>query len=110
MGSCWSEPPVASVQKQSPVYAEKVIPTAPPMYQPPQNQYSQYTYAVKPQQQQIVYQYPQQQYMAYPYQQYQQQYVQQYPPQQRTTTSPATAFVGGLVLGAVLEDILDPTE
>jgi hypothetical protein len=82
------------------------------------NQYSQYTYTVKPEQQigyQYQYpqqQYPQQQYAAYPYQQYQQQYVQPYPPQQRPTAggNAATAFVGGLVLGAVIEDILDPTE
>ena len=117
MGICWSEPPVSQVspiQSRSPMYPEKVVPTAPP-YQPPmnQNQYAQYTYAVKPQQQYTQYP-PQLQYTyAYPQytQQYQQQYVvQQYPPQQRPTAGPVTAFVGGMLMGAIAEDILDPTE
>jgi hypothetical protein len=108
MGSCWSEPPIAQAQRQTPIYTEKIAPTAPPM--------NQYTYAVKPGQQMV---YPQQQYVAYPYQQYQQQYFQQqypqqqYPPQQyppQQQMGAGTAFVGGLILGAVVEDILDPIE
>jgi hypothetical protein len=79
-------------------YNQKVVPTA-PLYQPPMTQYPptynpNYTYAVQPQQ--VYYQYPQQ------------PMYQQYPPQRQT--SPVTAFVGGMVLGAVVEDILDPTE
>ena len=113
MGICWSEPPNAQAQRQTPIYTEKIAPTAPPM--------NQYTYAVKPGQQMV---YPQQQYVAYPYQQYQQQYFQQqypqqqypqqqYPPQQypqQQQMGAGTAFVGGLILGTVVEDILDPIE
>lgn len=107
MGICWSdpEPPARHITT--------VIPTAPPVQQYNPN----YTYAVKQEQPMG---YPQ----AYP-QQYTQQYTQQYPPhyiqaypqqyqvyapQQRQTMSPATAFVGGLVLGAIAEDILDPCD
>ena len=116
MGICWSEPPpVSPVQSRSPMYPEKVVPTAPP-YQPPmgQNQYTQYTYAIKPQQQYP--QYPPQVQYTYAYPQYAQQYpqqyvVQQYPAQQRPTAGPAAAaFVGGMLMGSVVEDILDPTE
>jgi hypothetical protein len=117
MGICWSdpEPPVKR--------AGTVIPTAPvaqPYLPPQQYQYNpNYTYAVK-QDQPTYSTYPQYQ---QPYQQqYQQQYQQSYPqtyvqaypqqayPQQRQTVGPGTAFVGGLVMGAMIEDILDPTE
>jgi hypothetical protein len=81
------------------------MPSAPP-YQPPLTQYppppyqQNYTYAVKPQEQMIYYQnYPQ----TYAYQYNQQQ------PQQRQMNAGA-AFVGGLVLGTVMEDILDPCD
>lgn len=92
------------------MYPEKVVPTA-PVYQPPLTQYppqynAQYTYAVKPEQQ--TYYQPQQ--TVYYHQPYQAVYSQQYAMQQQRQTSPATAFVGGLVLGALVEDILDPTE
>ncbi len=104
MGLCWSEPPVAPVQRAYVVENPKSVATAPP-YNPP----SQYTYAVYPPQQQ---QYPQQQ---YPQQQQQYYYSQQvypqqvyYQQQQQNRVSPAGAFVGGLVLGAVMEDIIDP--
>lgn len=101
MGLCWSEPPVAPVQTRT-VYIEKPIASAPPQ---PYTQPQQYTYAVKPGQMYYQYQPP-------IYQQYEQQYQQQpyYRPQQQTQTSPATAFVGGLVLGAIAEDLLDPME
>lgn len=97
MGICWSEPPVAPVQT---TYTTK--PTAPP-YQAPMDTYPppiynpQYTYAVKPQEQ-VYYQYPVV---------YQQQYPVQQPQRQ---VSPATAFVGGLVLASIVDDILDPCE
>lgn len=115
MGVCWSEPSVAPshpVQTRSPMYTEKVVPTA-PVYQPPLTQYPpqynpQYTYAMKPDQQ--IYQQQQTVYYQQPYQMAYQQYpVQQVYPQQRQT-SPATAFVGGLVLGTIVDDIFDPTE
>jgi hypothetical protein len=108
MGLCWSEPPVQPVTTQQRYVVESPLkPSAPPYYQPPvypppgynpgynpqvypNYQNPQYTYAVMPQQQQ---------------QMYQQQIYQQ---QQQNRVSPGTAFVGGLVMGAVLEDILDP--
>lgn len=119
MGICWSEPPSHPStgplphvgQSHSPMYPEKVVATAPPyQYQPPMTQYPpqynpQYNYAVKPGEQ-VYYQYPQQNAQQYTYAY---QYPQQYPPQQRQV-SPVTAFVGGLVMGAIVEDILDPTE
>lgn len=62
-----------------------VAPSAPPMYQTPQ-----YTYAV-------------------PYQQQQMYGYYQNPPQQQGISTGA-AVLGGFMLGAVMEDILDPTE
>jgi hypothetical protein len=116
MGLCWSEPPAPPVKTyvtpplkpclscgawgqraQGNEYCEQCLqknamkyaaPSAPPMY-PPQ---PQYTYAVMPQQQQM-YSY----YQARPYQQSQQ-------------ISTGSAVLGGFVLGAMTEDILDPTE
>jgi len=125
MGICWSdpEPPVKHVAT--------VIPTTVPVqqYTPPPSYNPNYTYATKPP---VYSNYPQQPYAQQPYAQqpyvqqpyaqtyqqpYQQQYVQQYPPQYqvyaqqpRQTMSPGAAFVGGLVLGAVAEDILDPCD
>lgn len=118
MGLCWSEPP-APVQ-QVPVvasygqpckrcglwnpkdYCEKclqqnamsyIAPSA-PMY-PPQQPQPQYTYAVMPQQQQM----------------YQYQYYQARPPiQQQPQMGLGTAVLGGFMLGAITEDILDPTD
>ena len=116
MGICWSdpEPPVKHVAT--------VIPTTVPIqqYTPPPSYSPSYTYATK-QQPPVYSNYPQQHYQQpYPqvYQQpYPQQYVQPYPPQYqvyaqqpRQTMSPGAAFVGGLVLGAVAEDILDPCD
>ena len=101
MGICWSEPPAKQVVA--------VLPTAPPPqnYMPPPSYNPNYTYAVKPQEQ-MYYGYPQQYQQQYP-----QQYVQyqQFPVYQpRQTVSPGTAFVGGLVVGSIIEDILDPTD
>ena len=75
--------------------APSQVPSAPPMY-PPQ----QYTYAM-PQQQQY-YQQPQ----MYTYAQSRPQYY----PQQQQQMGTGTAMVGGFVLGAMMEDILDPTD
>jgi hypothetical protein len=116
MGICWSEPPPPPVQ-QAPVgiplqpckqcgawskmnICERCLqrnanaylqpqPSAPP-YQP-QYQYG-YTYAQQPQQQMVYYQPP-----------------VQYPPQQRQMGT-ATAIGAGFLAGAIMEDILDPTE
>ncbi len=110
MGICWSGEPEPRPRQVPVQYA---VPTAPPAQYNPN-----YTYAVKPEQTmyyQAPQQYPQQYAQQYP-QQYPQQYAQQYPQQyqvyqpQRQTMSPGTAFVGGLVLGAVVEDILDPMD
>ena len=103
MGICWSEPPPPPiVQSRPPVYlVDKAVPqpSAPPyqapQYPPPGYQNPQYTYAV---------QYPQQQMYYYP----QQPVYQQYPPQRQMGTG--TAMATGFVIGAVMEDILDPTE
>ena len=110
MGVCWSEPPVATT---APVQTKPMnSPSAPPYayaVKDPQQQtvYYQYAYPQQQQQQQqyYSYQYPPQQYppQQYPPQQYP---PQQYPPQQQT--SAATAFVGGLLLGSIVEDMLDP--
>ena len=105
MGLCWSDPPVQ--QKQA-----SVKPSAPPAqtYTPPFQQ--QYTYAVKPQQ--VYYPYSQQQYLQqYPYAQYYQQgqmqpyALQPYPPRSNGIGT-ATAVVGGMVVGSVLENMMDP--
>lgn len=98
--------------------AMKVItPSAPPMQQYQyQQQYPQYTYAVQQQQQQQYPQYtyavqqPQQAYYSpeqYPPQQYP---PQQYRPQQQQQMSTATAIGTGFIVGALMEDILDPTD
>lgn len=106
MGLCWSEPPPPPVQSRPPIYlVEKPQPSAPP-YQPPQYppvgyQNPNYTYAVPYQQQQMVYQTQPLAYISTPY--------QQYPPQQRQMGT-GTAIAAGFVLGALAEDILDPTE
>lgn len=113
MGICWSDPPPVATQPPVTSYPLKpcqmcgtwvkgndycepclqrnamkyVQPSAPPMYVPPQ---PQYTYAIPYQQQQMY------------------SYYQARPPQQQMGTG--TAVLGGFVLGAVMEDILDPTE
>ena len=107
MGICWSEPPPTTpiVQSRPPVYlVEKQIPSAPPYYPPPQYPYQNpnYTYAVPVQQPY----YQQQPSISVPYQQYPQQ---QYPQQQRQIGT-GTAMLGGFVVGAMIEDMLDPTE
>jgi len=128
MGICWSDPPVqptrphfpreneAIAQKtgsllgRQPVYiVDKVspAPSAPPYYPPqPQLQQPQYTYAVPYQQQQQLY--------ATPYQQQQQQqlyaYYQTRPQPQQQQMGVGTAMLGGFVIGAMVDDILDPTE
>jgi hypothetical protein len=116
MGLCWSEPPAPPVTTYvaKPLqpcrscgvwvkgndYCEpclqknamrSIAPSAPSLY-PPQPQYGapQYTYAVPYQQQQMY------------------QYYQTRPPQQQVSTG--TAVLGGFVLGAIAQDILDPTE
>ena len=125
MGICWSEPPI----QQTPVvsyiqycktcgapaqsrveYCEKCLqrnamytvqPSAPPMNQ--YQVYPQYTYAYPmPQQQQ------QQQQQAYYYQPpYQQPQVMQTQQRQMGT---GTAIATGFLVGAVMEDILDPMD
>jgi hypothetical protein len=113
MGICWSEPPVRQVPvvasygqqcKRCGIwnandYCEKclqqnamsyIAPSAPPM-QP------QYTYAVMPQQQQQMYSY------------YQRPYVVAQP-QQQPQMGVGTAMVGGFVMGAIMDDILDPID
>ena len=110
MGICWSEPPVATPVAQplkpcascgvwvkgtdycEPCFQKStmryVAPSAPPMY-PPQ---PQYTYAVPYQQQQMY------------------AYYQARPQPQQQQISTGTAVLGGFMLGAVVEDILDPME
>ena len=114
MGICWSEPPpnppITSypmkpclscgswAQKQQGAdYCEPCLqrntmkyvqPSAPPQYIPPQ---PQYTYAVPYQQQQMY------------------NYYQARPPQQPQIGT-GTAVLGGVLLGALADDILDPTE
>jgi hypothetical protein len=74
------------------------LPSAPP-YQPPMQNYpSAYTYATMPYQQQQMYTY------------YQARPPQYYPPQQQQQMGTGTAIAAGFVMGAVMEDILDPTE
>lgn len=77
-----------------------VQPSAPPMQQPHYPPQPQYTYAV-PYQQQQMYSY----YQARP--PYQPPYQ---PPQQQQQMGTGTAMLAGFVLGAVAEDILDPTD
>ena len=120
MGSCMSieEPPAKQVQRNQQVVSypasglnyPTVKPSAPPLpittYPPPG-----YTYAQMPQQQQqqqqgtqwvqAPYQY---QYQMYPPPQQQQYYVQQ--PQQQQVSA-GTAFVGGIIAGAVISDMFD---
>lgn len=121
MGICWSEPPPVaqppltsypmkpcascgtwSQKPQGNDYCEACLqrnamkyiqPSAPPMYTPPQ---PQYTYAL-PYQQQQMYNY----YQARP---------PQYPPQQQSQMGTGTALAAGFVLGAVVDDILDPMD
>jgi hypothetical protein len=59
----------------------------------------QYTYAVPYQQQQQMQMYS-----------YYQPRPPMYPPQQQQQIGTGTAVLGGFLLGAVMEDILDPTE
>jgi hypothetical protein len=109
MGICWSEPPV----QQPPMQTKTPLPSAPPypqqyvMYPPQQQQQQQqqYTYAAPQQQQYQQYQYQQPQMYTYaaPRPQY-------YPPQQQQQMGTGTAVLGGFVLGAMMEDMLDPTE
>ena len=118
MGICWSEPPVRQVPvvasygqqcKRCGIwnandYCEKCLqqnamsyiePSAPPAMQPQ----PQYTYAVMPQQQQQMYAY------------YQRPYVVTQPqPQQQPQMGVGTAMVGGFVMGAIMDDILDPID
>jgi len=121
MGICWSEPPPPPVQ-QAPVaiqpckqcgawsklnICERCLqrnanaylqpqPSAPPYQPQPQYQYG-YTYAQQPQQQQMYYYQPPVQTILQP------------PPQQRQMGT-ATAIGAGFLAGAIMEDILDPTE
>lgn len=116
MGICWSDPPPPPLtttptlrpcrycgawtkgndycepclQKNATQY---ITPSAPPMYptQPPY-QAPQYTYAIPYQQQQMY------------------NYYQARPVQQPQQVSTGTAVMGGFVLGALAEDILDPTD
>ena len=113
MGICWSEPPVRQVPVvasygqsckrcgvwSSQDYCEKclqqnamsyIAPSAPPM-QP------QYTYPVMPQQNMYTY--------------YQRPYVvQPHHPQPQQQMGVGTAMLGGFVLGALADNILDPTD
>ena len=113
MGICWSEPPPPPIQ-QAPVaiplqpckqcgawskmnICERCLQRNANAYlQPPPSappyQYG-YTYAQQPQQQQMYYYQP----------------PVQYPPQQRQMGT-GTAMATGFVVGALMEDILDPTE
>lgn len=118
MGICWSEPPAPPVATYTATplkpcascgvwvkgndYCEQCLqrnamkyiqPSAPPMYPPqPQYQAPQYTYAVPYQQQQMY------------------AYYQARPPQQPQQISTGAAVLGGFLMGAVAEDIFDPTE
>jgi hypothetical protein len=116
MGICWSEPPPPPVAMATPLrpckqcatwskldYCERCLqmnayytmkPSAPPLsVQPPVASYAT--------------SYPQQTY-AYPQQQmYYYQPPVQYPPQQRQMGTGA-AMATGFVVGAIMEDILDP--
>ena len=106
MGICWSAPPAVPVATAVPIMAANPAKTV--------------GYDMKDPEKPIYHQYPQQPYplqYAYPQQQQQQYYVQnpypyqQYPQQQQQQqqqTSPVTAFVGGLLLGSIVEDMLDP--
>ncbi len=115
MGICWSEPPPAPPASHAPPMQQQVtyvqykyckacgamcnynselcqrcigkIPSAPPYYAP---QYTPQTY----------YGNPTQTYAYYP------QYMVQQQPQQKIST--AGAVVGGVVLGAIMEDMMDP--
>jgi hypothetical protein len=95
MGICWSAPPAVPVATAVPVMAPN---------------------SMKDPEKPIYHQYPQQPYpLQYPYPQQQQQYYVQNPypypqqqQQQQQQTSPVTAFVGGLLLGSIVEDMLDP--
>jgi hypothetical protein len=128
MGICWSEPPLppatqvpvvtsnqpcrgcGSWQKQPRIeYCEiclqknamkYVTPSAPPYStQPMYPQTPQYTYAVPYQQQQQMQMYS-----------YYQPRPPMYPPQQQQQMGTGTAMLGGFLLGAVAEDILDPMD
>lgn len=135
MGICWSEPPnqyTTPVQQTTVVrtypgckscggwikqpgldYCDTclqrsamkvVMPSAPPPLQPQyQQQYPQYTYAVQ-QPQQTYYQQQPLSYANVPY------VAQQYPPQpQQRQMGTATAIGTGFVIGALMEDMLDPS-
>ena len=118
MGICWSEPPVRQVPvvasygqqcKRCGIwnandYCEKclqqnamsyIAPSAPPMQPQPQ-----YTYAVMPQQQQQMYAYYQRPYVV----------AQPQPQPQQQQMGVGTAIVGGFVMGAIMDDILDPMD
>ena len=111
MGICWSEPPPTPPLTSYPMkpcascgswikgqdYCEPCLqrnamktiqPSAPPMYIPPQ---PHYTYAV-------------------PYQQQQMYAYYQARPQQQQHIGTGTAIAGGFVLGALVSEMLDPTE
>ena len=82
--------------------AMKVItPSAPPMQQYPMH--NQYTYATHYPQQPTYY--PPQAFISTPYQ----PQVQQYRPQQQQMST-ATAIGTGFIVGALIEDMLDPTD
>lgn len=102
MGLCWSEPPAQAkpVSYEKPLAYEKPVqPSAPPMtYVHPQYQYNHNPYAVQNPQQQMY------MYHQAPY------YPQQPPPQQQQQIGTGTAIVGGFLLGAIVEDILDPMD
>ena len=115
MGICWSEPPPPPIQ-QAPVtiplqpckqcgawsklnICERCLQRNANAYLQPQPSAPPYPYQPQPQYQ-YGYTYAQPQYYQPPV---------QYPPQQRQMGT-GTAMATGFVMGAIMEDILDPTE
>lgn len=117
MGICWSEPPVAtpvSTHVATPVKNTAPVPVAQPVYAyayPSQavNDYKNPQYMYPPQQ------YPPQQYppqeQPYPPQQYpphQMYYVQPQQQQQQRGIGTVGAVLGGMIVGSVISDMMDP--
>jgi hypothetical protein len=104
MGICWSGPPIHPSHQPVYVVDKGPSPSAPPYYPPqPQLQQPPYTYAVHYQQQQLhTTPYPQQQQMYAYYQ------TQPQPQQQQIGTG--TAILGGCMIGAIIEEMLDPAD
>lgn len=109
MGSCFS----STVDERPAVHPQPYVNTGKTVaYEQPQYPQQQYTYAQQPQYvyaqpQQYVYAQAQPQYVYAQPQYVQQQYVQQpqyYGQQQQMSTG--TAIVGGMVAGAVLQEVL----